>query len=112
MECIQAEQPVSKIELKFTFENVASGRIPANWKVEATNQRGPLATWQELKDTTAPSGKNVLALTSPNHTFGGTFNLCWSNQIQFLNGVIKVHFKANTGIEVMLYLFDIQVRCS
>jgi len=85
--------------LNFSFENIAVGLIPANWKVEATNQRGPLATWQSVEDSTAPSGKKVLALTSPNHKFGGTFNLCWINHIQFLNGVITVQFKANSGIE-------------
>ena len=82
-----------------TFEDIDSGKIPANWKVEATNQRGPLATWQVVEDTTAPSGTKVLALTSPNHTFGGTFNLCWTNKINFLNGVLTVHFKANSGEE-------------
>lgn len=95
----QEKQPAAKNVFKFTFENVAEGKIPANWKVEATNQRGPLATWQVVKDSTAPSPKNVLALTRINHSFGGTFNLCRSDQIQFLNGIIKVHFKANSGIE-------------
>ena len=95
----QTKKPPAKKECNLDFENLAPGKIPANWKVEATNQRGPLATWQALKDTTAPSGKNVLALTKPNHTFGGTFNLCWTRQIKFLNGVIKVQFKANSGVE-------------
>ncbi len=83
--------------IKLTFENVATGKLPAHWKVEATRQRGPLATWQVIKDTTAPSGSKVLALTSPNHHYDGTFNICWTNSINFLNGEIKVMFKANTG---------------
>ncbi len=90
---------VEKKEIKFTFEDVVVGKIPAGWKIEATNQKGPLATWQVIEDTTAPSGKKVLALTSPNHTFGGTFNLCWTDQIKFLNGELKVYFKANSGVE-------------
>ena len=74
-------------------------RSPKGWKNEATNQKGPLATWQVIDDTTAPSGNKVLAMTSPNHDFGGTFNICWTKGIKFLNGEIKVMFKANTGIE-------------
>lgn len=88
-----------KDKIVFTFENEATGEIPVNWKIEATNQKGPLASWEIVEDKTAPSGKKVLALTHPNHTFGGTFNLCWTDQIQFLNGEIIVKFKANSGVE-------------
>ncbi len=86
-------------EIEFTFENIPVGKIPTGWKIEATNQKGPLATWQVVEDKTAPSGKKVLALTSPNHTFGGTFNLCWTDQIKFKDGEIEVKFKANSGVE-------------
>ncbi len=95
----QNSQPTVKQSIVLTFEDVPLGHIPPGWKIEATNQRGKLATWQVIADTTAPSGKQVLALTSPNHTFGGTFNLCWTKTIHFLNGEIKVHFKANRGVE-------------
>lgn len=95
----QQDQSSAKNKIIFNFEKIAPGKIPDGWKVEATNQKGPLATWQVIEDTTAPSGNKVLALTRPNHTFGGTFNLCWTDQIKFLNGEIKVHFKANSGVE-------------
>ncbi len=95
----QQKQSSADTGIRLSFEDVEAGQIPAGWKVEATNQRGPLATWQVETDTTAPSGSHVLALTSPNHHFGGTFNLCWTNGIQFQDGVITVHFKANTGME-------------
>lgn len=85
--------------VKLTFDNVKTGQLPAGWKIEGTNQRGPLATWKVIEDTTAPSGSKVLALTSTNHDFGGTFNICWTKDIKFLNGKIKVMFKANTGEE-------------
>lgn len=81
------------------FENIRTGKIPAGWKVEATNQKGPLATWQVVEDSAAPSGKKVLALTKINHFFGGTFNLCWTDRPAFLNGEISVYFKANSGSE-------------
>lgn len=81
------------------FENVETGKIPDGWKIEATNQRGPLATWQVVEDNTAPSGAKVLALTKTIHSFGGTFNLCWTRDIKFLDGEVSVMFKANRGIE-------------
>lgn len=85
--------------IELSFENVKTGQLPEGWKVEATNQKGPLATWEVIEDETAPSGNKVLALTSPNHDFGGTFNLCWTDKINFENGEIEVMFKANTGEE-------------
>ncbi|NOX18343.1 MAG: DUF1080 domain-containing protein [Chlorobi bacterium] len=85
--------------LKLSFDDVAIGHIPSGWVIEATNQKGPLATWKVIEDKTAPSGDKVLAMTQPNHEFGGTFNLCWTNGISFLNGEIKVMFKANSGVE-------------
>ncbi len=71
----------------WNFDDVTVGELPAVWKVDATNQRGPLATWQVIKDKTAPSGDHVLAMTSPNHTFGGTFNICWTDTVSFLDRV-------------------------
>ncbi|MFQ5675352.1 MAG: hypothetical protein ACE5G1_05600 [bacterium] len=65
----------AKLTRNWDFEDVAVGTLPAGWKVEATNQRGPLAVWQVIEDTTAPSGKQVLALTRITRSFGGTFNL-------------------------------------
>jgi len=81
----------------WNFDKVPVGKLPAGWKVEATNLRGPMETWQVIKDTTAPSGKRVLAMTSPNHTFGGTFNICWTDQVSFLDGELTVRFKAVAG---------------
>jgi len=83
----------------WSFEDVTAGQLPAGWQVEATNQRGPLATWRVIEDDSAPSGPHVLALTSPNHTFGGTFNICWTDAVSFLDGEIEVRFKAVSGHE-------------
>jgi hypothetical protein len=84
----------------WNFEQVPVGRLPPGWKVEATNKQGPLASWHVvIQDKTAPSGKNVLAMTSPDHTFGGTFNLCWTDTVSFLDGEIQVRFKAVKGEE-------------
>ena len=95
----QEKQPLQQKVMSLTFEDIAVGQIPANWKIEATNKRGPLATWQVIEDRSAPSGKKVLALTGFNRTFGSTFNLCWTEHVHFLDGTIAVWFKANSGEE-------------
>lgn len=83
----------------YDFEDVREGSLPAGWQVEATRRRGPLATWQVVRDNAAPSGKHVLALTRTNHTSGSTFNLCWSPYIDFDDGEISVMLRADAGEE-------------
>ena len=97
--CNKPSAEGKKTSESWNFDDNAVGKIPGGWKVEATNQKGPIATWKVIKDKTAPSDENVLAMTSPNHSFGGTFNICWSDNISFLDGEIKVKFKAITGEE-------------
>lgn len=83
----------------FNFENVPVGQIPDGWKVEATNPKGKLAVWKVIEDSTAPSGNKVLSLIDASHSFGSTYNLCWTRNIPFMNGDILVKFKANSGRE-------------
>ncbi len=92
-----AADTASGTQKTWSFDDVAVGKLPAGWKVEATSPRGPLATWQVVKDKTAPSGARVLALTSPNHRSGRTFNICWTNAVSFRNGEIAVRLKAVKG---------------
>jgi len=92
-----AQEPQKSGARSWNFENVPTGQIPPGWKVEATGQQRPLATWKVTEDPSAPSGKKVLALTEINHHSGGTFNLCWPDEISFLNGTITVSFKAVKG---------------
>ncbi len=81
------------------FDSDADGRLPAGWTAEGTNQQGPVATWQVTADATAPSGPNVLALSRTNHDSGGTFNICWTDELRFKDGEIEVKFKAVSGQE-------------
>lgn len=93
-------QPVNAGPAKrWDFDRETVGELPPGWQTGATNQRGPLATWEIVADSSAPSGSQVLALTQTNHSFGGTFNLCWNPKARFLNGRITVAFKANSGLE-------------
>ena len=83
--------------LLWTFEDVAIGSVPEGWKVEATRQDGPLATWQVVEDKSAPSGHKVLGLVRVNHNSGSTFNLCWTDRVSFKDGTIEVWFKPIKG---------------
>ena len=86
-------------DVLWNFDDVPVGKLPAGWRVAATNRLGSLATWQVIEDASAPSGNRVLAMTSPNHTSGGTFNICWTDAVRFLDGEIRVRFKAVRGRE-------------
>ncbi len=85
--------------LAWGFERDTAGSPPAGWKVETTNPKGPDATWNTMADSDAPSGRKVLTLTSPNHDFGGAFNLCWRDDIQFEDGTLEVAVRADSGDE-------------
>jgi hypothetical protein len=93
------QKPKTTGRISWNFDNIPLGQLPAGWKADATRRRGPLATWQVIRDTSAFSGGRVLALTRINHNSGGTFNLCWTKSISFLNGEIEVRLKAVRGGE-------------
>ena len=72
--------------------------LPADWVVEATSQRGPLATWElNTTDLKGPEGEPSIVLTKPNHDFAGTYNILWTPKRQFENGSISVMVKALSG---------------
>ncbi|MCG3137646.1 MAG: hypothetical protein HJJLKODD_01495 [Phycisphaerae bacterium] len=85
--------------VRYNFDQDSSGQLSVGWKIEGTNQEGPLATWQVQADESAPSKPQVLTLTDAKEGASGTFNLCWTEQQKFENGRIEVSFKALTGKE-------------
>lgn len=86
-----------------TGENAEQGSVtglPADWVVEATDQNGPLATWELKPEGVAgPNGETAIALTSANHDHPATFNLLWTAKKQLENGTISVMVKALSGDE-------------
>lgn len=85
-------------QMLFDFDAFAAGEPNHHWNIEGTNQKGPLATWRRTKDPSALSQPNVLALTSPNHSSNGTYNICWYDSLLFKNGSIALRFKADMGM--------------
>jgi hypothetical protein len=90
-------QTATRVELEtVSFDRVGSG-LPEGWKAEATHPRGPLALWEVVEDPTAPSPPKVLRVVPAPDSSGGTFNLCWTPSVRFLDGTIQVRLRADTG---------------
>ncbi len=83
----------------WTFDDLAIGALPAGWRVEATNPRGDGVEWSVQQDMSAPSGDQVLSLTDTRGARGSTFNLAWTDRVEFLDGTVEVKVKAGTGRE-------------
>lgn len=81
----------------WNFDDVPEGSLPAGWKIEATGRDKAAAKWQVIRNTQASLGPGVLSLIETNHTQSGVFNICWTNEIFFLEGEIAVFLKANSG---------------
>src|SRR5437867_9446115 len=74
----QTPPPTAAPATLVNFDKDAPSKLPAGWKAQGTNQKGPVATWEVVADPTAPSGPNVLALSKTNHDSTNTFNICWT----------------------------------
>ncbi len=93
-----ASYACSEQESTLNFEKDDIGKAPAAWNIEATNARGKIATWKVIVDFHDSKKTKVLGMTGANNNFGGTFNICWTDSIQFENGEIEVSFKALKGV--------------
>ncbi len=80
-------------DFRWDFENVVVGKLPDGWTVAATNPKKELSVWEVVQE----KERKYLSLTKINNRYGGTFNLCFTNAISFLNGEISVKFRANSG---------------
>ncbi|HEB51791.1 MAG TPA: DUF1080 domain-containing protein [bacterium] len=75
------------------FEGAMTG-----WRTASTGGDGPHATWQRRADDDAVSPPNVLSVTATNHTSESRFNLYWSDQERFRDGVLSVAVRADDGV--------------
>jgi len=96
---IKADAFAVEKAVTWNFDKEAAGKLPAGWKVEVTNPRGDIATWVVISDSNDGEKTQVLAMTNANDDFGGTFNICWTDSVQFKDGEIEVRFKAIKGVE-------------
>ncbi len=85
--------------IHLAFDGVVPGALPAGWRVEATNPRGPLAAWAVEAEAGDSGGNRVLRVRPAPGARPGTFNLCWTRAIRFRDGTIEVRLRAERGEE-------------
>jgi hypothetical protein len=80
------------------FDEDRPGEVPNGWSVRQTNPTEALATWRVIRDRTAPSQRNVLALTN-SRNYDGTYNLAIADRNSFADLDLTVQVKALEGEE-------------
>lgn len=96
--CSTAAPAGEQSAARWDFDKDVVGQLPAAWSARQTRPTKALATWQVVRDTTAPSGPNALALTrTENHN--GTFNLAVAESTTFRNIDLTVKVKGVRGEE-------------
>ncbi len=83
---------------QWSFETNKVGAVPKGWVVAETNGAGKPATWQVIRDDSAPSKPHVVAITDSKNT-RHTYNLLMAERTKFKDLEIKVMVKAITGKE-------------
>jgi len=94
-----AEASPAKRQTTVSFDSDSPGLVSTPWRLEGTNQAGPVAKWEVTAAQDAPSPPNVLALSDPREGASATFNLCWTDKLTFDNGRIEVKCKSVAGKE-------------
>lgn len=92
----KAEASVSSA--RWDFDKDVVGQLPEAWSARQTRPTKALATWQVVKDSTAPSQPNVLALTKTEN-YNGTYNLAVAEKSNFKDFDLTVKMKAVRGQE-------------
>jgi hypothetical protein len=82
-------------ELRWSFEDARVGKVPEGWSSGKTG-KGTGSVWKVIEDRTAPSGKHVLAQTSPEGP-NPLFNLCVCDEATLTDVDLVVRFKAVQG---------------
>jgi hypothetical protein len=77
------------------FDQVAPGKLPADWTVAMTHAGAP-PRWEIVRDESAPSPPNVLAQLSRDTT-AGRFPLAIWNRALLQNGEVSIAFKPVDG---------------
>jgi len=95
----QAEEVAAKRgKAVWTFDKDKVGEVPAGWRPAETNGRGTPGLWKVVRDDTAPTSPNVVALTRTENS-GHTFNLLIAEGTKFKDVKISVMVKPGTGKE-------------
>ncbi len=82
----------------WNFDRSLPDTLPEGWSIRQTNPTKALAAWRVVKEATAPSKPNVLALTRTEN-YNGTFNLAIAEGSCFYDLDLTVKVKAVSGEE-------------
>jgi len=82
----------------FSFDKDKPGTVPRGWKVAETAGQGHPAKWQVIRDKTAPTRPNAVAITE-NKNYGHTFNLLIAKKTRYRDLKVSVRVKAIAGRE-------------
>ncbi|MCP4604246.1 MAG: hypothetical protein GY847_27610 [Proteobacteria bacterium] len=85
-------------ENKWMFDKDKVETVPKGWRVGETSGRGKPGKWEVVKDASAPTLPNVIALTQTRNS-GRTFNLLIAEKTGFKDVKIEVKVKAMAGKE-------------
>ncbi len=88
---VNAEEPKKAM----TFHKADVGKLPAGWNAQKTGE-GIGSLWKVLADDSAPASKGYV-LAQVNEDPKAHFNLCIYEDSRFLDGSLKVSFKAVKG---------------
>lgn len=80
------------------FDDSKAGTVPERWSIQETGKPTASATWMVVRDSTAPSQPNVLALTQA-EGHGSTFNIAIADLSSYKDLDLSVMVKAATGEE-------------
>ncbi len=88
------------LSLVFNFEDVPVGGIPEGFVPAQTANRGTLAQWKVVEDSSAPSGtKALMVKPDPKTNFGACYNVLLYEKANLKNLEISVMIKPLTGRE-------------
>jgi len=82
----------------WSFDTDALGQTALGFRIAETAGKGNIATWQVIKDATAPSPPNVFALIKTENR-SSTFNLVLAEETSYTDVDISVRVKAISGVE-------------
>ena len=82
----------------WSFDRDEVGSVPEGWQVAETRGRGMPAVWEVTGDATAPSARNMIAITA-NENHGQTYNLLIAEDTSYRDLDIGVMVQAGTGKE-------------
>ncbi len=81
----------------WTFDKTEVGKTPAGLMAKETHPSGKPGEWKVAADPAAPSGPNVLTLTTS--ASGGTFNVALLDKTSYKDLDLRVRIRGNTGNE-------------